>query len=233
VAEQWVPSGLASLLVATVPIFITLLAWISGSAPRPGPMVLLGLAAGFAGVGILVGPALTAPAAGGSHHAGLGMLILLFGDLLWSIGSLYSRRARSAASPFLSSAQTMLCGGGLMMLAGFARGEARHFDLRQVTAVSLGAFVYLVLVGAIVGYTAYIWLLRHCDPSKVATYAYVNPVIAVLLGTFFAGETLTLRTVVAAAVIIGAVAIVITAQQAQEKVPLLARPQLHKRTESS
>ena len=120
-----------------------------------------------------------------------------------------------------------------MMLAGFARGEARDFDLRQVTAASLGAFVYLVLVGAIVGYTAYIWLLRHCDPSKVATYAYVNPVIAVLLGTFFAGETLTLRTVAAAAVIIGAVAVVITAQQAQEKVPLPSRPQLHKRTESS
>ena len=233
VAEQWVPSGLASLLVATVPIFITSLAWISGSAPRPRPMVLLGLAGGFAGVGILVGPTLTAPAAAGSRHAGVGMLILLLGDLLWSIGSLYSRRARSAASPFLSSAQTMLCGGALMMLAGFAHGEARDFDLRQVTAVSLGAFVYLVLVGAIVGYTAYIWLLRHCDPSKVATYAYVNPVIAVLLGTFFAGETLTLRTVAAAAVIIGAVAVVITAQQAQEKVPLPSRPQLHKRTESS
>ncbi|MEO6971498.1 MAG: EamA family transporter [Chthoniobacterales bacterium] len=233
VAEQWVPSGLASLLVATVPIDIALLAWISGSAPRPRPMVLLGLAGGFVGVGILVGPALTAPAAGASHHVGLGMLILLFGSLLWSIGSLYSRRARSAASPFLSSAQTMLCGGTLMIIAGFARGEARGFDPHQVTTVSLGAFVYLVLVGAIVGYTAYIWLLRHCDPSKVATYAYVNPVVAVLLGTFFAGETFTLRTVVAAAVIIGAVAVVITGQQAQEKVPLLSRPQLHKRTESS
>jgi drug/metabolite transporter (DMT)-like permease len=209
-AEQWVPSGLASLLVATVPIDIALVAWISGSAPRPQSRVLLGLAGGFIGVGILVGPALTAPAAGDSHHVGLGMLILLF-------GSLYSRRARSAASPFLSSAQTMLCGGALMLVAGFARGEAHAFDPRQVTAMSLGAFVYLVLVGAIVGYTAYIWLLRHCDPSKVATYAYVNPVVAVLLGTLFAGETLTLRTVVAAAIIIGAVAVVITGQQSKEK----------------
>jgi drug/metabolite transporter (DMT)-like permease len=120
-----------------------------------------------------------------------------------------------------------------MMIAGFVRGEARAFDPRQVTAVSLGAFAYLVLVGALVGYTAYIWLLRHCDPSKVATYAYVNPVVAVLLGTFFAGETLGLRTIVAAAIIIGAVAVVITAQQAQEKVSLLSRPQLHKGTESS
>ena len=140
VAEQWVPSGLASLLVAAVPIYIALLAWISGSAPRPRPLVLLGLAAGFIGVGILVGPALTAPAAGGSHYVGLGMLILLFGDLLWSVGSLYSRRARSATSPFLSSAQTMLCGGALMIIAGLARGEARGFDLGHITALSLGAF---------------------------------------------------------------------------------------------
>ncbi len=127
----------------------------------------------------------------------------------------------------------MLCGGALMIVAGLAHGEARAFDPRQVTALSLGAFVYLVLIGAVVGYTAYIWLLRHCDPSKVATYAYVNPVVAVLLGALFAGETLTLRTVVAAAIIIGSVAVVITAQQAKEKVSPLSRPQLHKRSETS
>ena len=233
VAEQWVATGLASLLVATVPIYIALLAWLTGSAPRPRPLVLLGLAGGFAGVGILVGPALTAPPATASRHLGLGMIILLFGSFLWSVGSLYSRRARNSASPFLSSAQTMLCGGSLMIIAGLARGETRGFDFRQLTALSLGAFVYLVLIGAIVGYTAYIWLLRHCDPAKVATYAYVNPVVAVLLGAFFAGETLTGRTALAAAVIIGSVALVITAQQTRQKVPLLSRPQLHKRTESS
>ena len=232
VAEQWVPSGLASLLVATVPIYIAILAWLTGSAPRPRPWMMLGLAGGFVGVGILVGPAIAAPA-GGSRHAGLGMLILLFGSLMWSVGSLYSRRARNSSSPFLSSAQTMLCGGGLMVIAGLAHGEARNFHFSQVTAVSLGAFLYLVLIGAIVGYTAYIFLLRHCDPSKVATYAYVNPVVAVLLGAFFAGETLSFRTAVAAAVIIGSVALVISAQQAKEKIPLLPRPQLHKGSESS
>jgi drug/metabolite transporter (DMT)-like permease len=230
VAEQWVPSGLASLLVATVPIYIAILAWVTGAAPRPRPLVMLGLAGGFVGVGILVSPAITAPPAGGSQHAGLGMLILLFGSLLWSVGSLYSRRAPNSRSPFLSSAQTMLCGGALMIFAGLARGEARNFHLSQVTPVSLGAFAYLVLIGAIVGYTSFIFLLRHCDPSKVATYAYVNPVVAVLLGGFFAGETLSLRTAVAAAVIVGSVALVITAQQAREKVPLLSRPQLHKRS---
>ena len=117
----------------------------------------------------------------------------------------------------------MLCGGALMMIAGFARGEARGFDPRQVTVLSLGAFLYLVLIGAVVGYTAYIWLLRHCEPSKVATYAYVNPVVAVLLGAFFAGETLTLRVAVAAAIIIIAVAVVITAQQAKQKYQTFAK----------
>lgn len=233
IAEQWVPSGLASLLVATVPIFIALLAWMSGSAPRPRPLVLLGLASGFVGVAILVAPALLAPPAGGSRYAGLGMLILLFGSLLWSVGSLYSRRAPNSRSPFLSSAQTMLCGGGLMIIAGLLHGEARNFHPSQITAVSLGAFTYLVLIGAVVGYTSFIYLLRHCDPSKVATYAYVNPVVAVLLGAFFAGETLSLRTAIAAGVIVGSVALVITTQQAKEKMPLLSRPQLHKRTETS
>jgi drug/metabolite transporter (DMT)-like permease len=220
VAEQWVPSGLASLLVATVPIYIALLAWLTGSAPRPRPMVLVGLAGGFVGVGMLVGPALVAAPPGASRHAGLGMLILLFGSFVWSIGSLYSRHsqiAEDAASPFLSSAQTMLCGGALMLVAGFAAGEARDFHPSQLTALSIGAFVYLVVIGAIVGYTAYIWLLRHCDPAKVATYAYVNPVVAVLLGALFAGEKLSSRTALAAAVIVGSVAIVITAQQTQRK----------------
>ena len=217
VAEQWVASGLASLLVATVPIYIALLAWLTGSAPRPRPLVWLGLAGGFVGVALLVSPALGAAPGGGSRHAGLGMLILLFGSLVWSIGSLYSRRASNSAPPFLSSAQTMLCGGILMIIAGLASGESGNFHLNKVTALSLGAFVYLVLIGAIVGYTAYIWLLRHCDPSKVATYAYVNPVVALLLGSFFAGETLTARSVLAAAIIIASVAVVITVQQTKEK----------------
>ncbi len=217
IAEQWVPSGLASLLVATVPIYIALLAWLTGSAPRPRPLVLLGLAAGFGGVGILVGPALTAAPVAGARHQALGMLVLLFGSFIWSVGSLYSRRAGNSASPFLSSAQTMLCGGALMFVVGLAAGEGRDFHPEKITLLSAGAFIYLVLIGAIVGYTAYIWLLRHCDPAKVATYAYVNPVVAVLLGALFAGETVSGRTALAAAIIIGAVALVITAQQAKEK----------------
>lgn len=217
VAEKWVPTGLAALLVATVPIYIALLGWITGTAPRPTPMVWLGLIGGFIGVGVLVQTALTTPAESPNEHLALGMAILLFGSLVWSAGSLYSRRARNAPSPFLAAGQQMLCGGALLILAGVALGEYRGFDPRQITMPSAIAFVYLVLIGSLVGFPAYIFLLRHCDPAKVATYAYVNPIVAVLLGTAFAGETLTMRTVLGAGLIIGSVAVVITAQQMTAK----------------
>jgi drug/metabolite transporter (DMT)-like permease len=213
IAEKWVPTGLAALLVATVPIYIALLSWIAGTAPRPTPMVCLGLVGGFVGVGLLVGSAFTNSSDSPHNHVALGMSILLFGSLIWSVGSLYSRRARNAPSPFLAAGQQMLCGGALLILAGVVLGEYRGFDLRHITWLSAGAFVYLVVIGALVGFPAYIFLLRHCDPAKVATYAYINPVVAVLLGAAFAGETLTLRTFLSAGLIIGSVAVVITAQQ--------------------
>jgi drug/metabolite transporter (DMT)-like permease len=213
ISEQWVPTGLASLLVATVPIDIALLGWITGTAPRPTPIVWLGLIGGFIGVGVLVGPAFTSSSISAHNHLALGMSILLVASLIWSIGSLYSRTAKSSPSLFLAAGQQMICGGALLILAGLGLGEQRGFDLHQVTWLSIGAFVYLVLIGALIGYTAYFYLLRHCDPAKVATYAYVNPVVAVLLGTAFAGETLTLRTVLGAGLIIASVAVVITAQQ--------------------
>jgi len=213
-SEKFIESGLASLIVATVPIYITLLGWLFGMTPRPAPIVWLGLAGGFLGVAVLMGPALRF--SGGSHSA-IGMSILLIGSFLWSAGSLYSRTAKHSASPFLAAAQQMFCGGALLMLVGLLAGEPRKFHPENITTLSLGAFAYLVLVGAIVGYTAYFWLLRHCDPAKVATYAYVNPIVAVLLGALFAHETITLRTLLAAALIIGSVALIITVQQLRTK----------------
>lgn len=212
-SEQYVPSGLAALLVATVPIYIALLSWLFGMAKRPSAITWAGLAGGFAGVGVLIGPALRFRATGESPHAWIGMSILLFSSLIWSAGSLYSRTARNAPSPFLAAAQQMLCGGALLFVAGIAHGELRQFDLRQITTQSLVAFVYLVLIGGIIGYVSYAWLLRHCEPAKVATYAYVNPIVAVVLGALFAHETLSLRTLLGAGLIIGSVAVVITVQQ--------------------
>lgn len=216
-AEQYVPSGLAALLVATVPLYIALLSWLFGLTAKLSRLAVLGLAGGFAGVAVLVAPALSFSGHGGRPHAWIGMCILLFSSLVWSAGSLYSRHAKAASSPFLAAGQQMLCGGSLMLAVGSVSGEWRQFDPAKITMVSLGAFVYLVLIGGIVGYVSYAWLLRHCEPSKVATYAYVNPVVAVLLGSFFAGEKLTGMTLLAAAIIIGSVALVITAGQLKRR----------------
>jgi drug/metabolite transporter (DMT)-like permease len=216
-AEQYVPSGIAALLVATVPIYIALLSWLFGMSKRPSAFTWIGLAGGFVGVGVLIGPALRFSATGESPHAWIGMSILLFSSLIWSAGSLYSRKTKNAASPFLAAGQQMLCGGALLLTAGMARGELRHFDPGQITTQSFLAFIYLVLIGGIIGYVSYAWLLRYCDPAKVATYAYVNPIVAVLLGALFAHETLSLRTLLAATLIIGSVAVVIMAQQMKPK----------------
>jgi drug/metabolite transporter (DMT)-like permease len=212
IAEEYIDSGLAALIVAIVPIYIVILGWATGTAPRPAPIVWLGLVGGFAGVGFLLGPALRFSSNDGRHPA-IGMSILLVSSFVWSAGSLYSRSAKHAASPFLTAAQQMLCGGLLLLLAGIVTGELRSFHPRAISMLSLASFVYLVIIGAVVGYTAYIWLLRHCEPAKVATYAYVNPIVAVLLGAGFAGEELSMRVLIAAALIIGSVAIVITTQQ--------------------
>jgi drug/metabolite transporter (DMT)-like permease len=216
-AEQYVPSGIAALLVATVPIYIALLSWLFGLSKRPSAITWAGLAGGFVGVGVLIGPTLRFSTTSESPHAWIGMTILLCSSFIWSAGSLYSRAAKNSTSPFLAAGQQMLCGGALLLIAGIATGELRHFDPRQVTMQSFEAFVYLVLIGGIIGYVSYAWLLRNCDPAKVATYAYVNPIVAVLLGTAFAGETLTPRMLVGAGLIIGSVAVVIMAQQMKPK----------------
>jgi len=212
ISEKYIDSGLAAVIVAIVPIYIVVLGWATGMAPRPTPIVWLGLVGGFVGVGILLGPSLRF-SSNDPHGPAIGMSILLVSTFLWSAGSLYSHVAKHAASPFLTAAQQMMCGGMLLLLTGALTGELRRFHPGSVSILSVASFAYLVVIGAVVGYTAYIWLLRHCDPAKVATYAYVNPIVAVLLGAAFAGETLTMRTVVAAGLIIGSVAMVITAQQ--------------------
>ncbi len=193
ISEKYIDSGLAAVIVAVVPIYIVVLGWVTGMASRPTAVVWLGLVGGFVGVGILLGPSLRF-SSNDAHGPAIGMSILLVSSFLWSAGSLYSRVAKHAASPFLTAAQQMICGGMLLLLTGALTGEMRRFHPGSVSILSVASFAYLVIIGAVVGYTAYIWLLRHCDPAKVATYAYVNPIVAVLLGAVFAGEILTMRT---------------------------------------
>ena len=205
-AEQLVPSGLTALLIATVPLWMALLEWLRGGV-RPRAGVAIGLAVGFGGIALLVSPG---EIAGGEHINPIGATVLVLASLSWAIGSLYSRKAKLPDSPFLATAMEMLAGGALLLVAGSLTGEWARLELSEVSLRSILSFVYLIFFGSLVGFTAYIWLLRVSTPARVSTYAYVNPVVAVMLGAALAGEPLTPRTLLAAAVILGAVLLITT-----------------------
>lgn len=211
-AEQRVPSGLAALLVATMPLWLVLLDWLRpwsrgfGSRPRLG--AALGLLLGFGGVALLVGPSRL----NGTNVDSLGAAVLVLAALSWAIGSLISRHGKLGTSPLLAAAMQSLCGGALLFFLGGASGEWARLDLAHISMRSALSLAYLVVFGSLLGFTAYIWLLRVTAPSRVSTYAYVNPVVAVLLGWAFAGEAITGRMLGATALIVAAVALVITQQ---------------------
>ncbi|MBC7448879.1 MAG: EamA family transporter [Hymenobacteraceae bacterium] len=211
-AEQYVPSGLASLLVATVPMWLAVLGWLSGVGARPRPLVWLGLALGLAGVGLLAGGPADAVAdahVGLPGHHTLGIGLLLTASLTWAAASLYSRKYTIAPTVLVSVAMQMLCGGSLLCLAGLLMGEAQGLDFGQVTPRAWWAWLYLIGFGSLIGFTAYAWLLRVVEPALVGTYAFVNPVVAVGLGWAFAGEKLTTAMGGGAALIVVAVALVV------------------------
>jgi drug/metabolite transporter (DMT)-like permease len=212
-AEQMVPSGLTALLVAVVPIWMVLLEWASPQGAAPTPAVCVGLFLGFGGVALLAGPL---EVAGGDQVNLVGAGVLMVTSFCWALGSMYARRAPLPHSPLLATAMQMIVGGVLLYAAGGLSGEGLWIDLRQVSLLSLAAYLYLIVFGSLVGFTAYIWLLGVTTPAKVSTYAFVNPVIAVLLGWALGGETLTPRTVVASVVIVGSVAL-ITARRARRE----------------
>ncbi len=206
-AERTVPSGVAALLVATVPVWMVMLDWLWRGAARPGPRVFVGLVLGLAGIGLLVGPG----AFGGGAVDATGAAILLVGSLSWAVGSVYSRQAELPRHAMLSTGMEMLCGGAALVLAGALRGELAGLHPAAISTVSLLGLLYLIGFGSLIGFTAYIWLLAHVPAPRVATYAYVNPVVAVVLGWAILGEALTPRMFAAAAVIVGAVVLITTA----------------------
>jgi drug/metabolite transporter (DMT)-like permease len=207
-AEQRIPSGVTALLAATVALWMVLLEWARPGGTPPTARVVLGLLLGLGGVAVLVGPG---ELAGSRRIDVLGALFALAGSAAWAAGSLLSRWGARPASPMLGSAMQMLCGGTALMAGALVRGDVVHAPAPGMRA--LGALAYLVVFGSLVGFTAYIWLMQHAAPAKVATYAYVNPVVAVLLGWAFAGEAVGVRTVLAAGVIIGAVALISVGRQ--------------------
>ena len=205
---MYLPSSITALLVATVPMFLAVLGWLSGISARPTRWVWLGLAAGMVGMYLLAAHPTAAPVKVPGHQD-LGIFVVLLASLVWSIGSLYAKNHQPSPSPFASGGMQMLCGGVAMLVVGLVRGEADGFALAQVTTKSWLAFGYLVTLGSIVAFSAYIWLLRAVEPALAGTYAFVNPVVAVLLGWAFAGEVLNPQMLGGAALIVLAVGLVV------------------------
>jgi drug/metabolite transporter (DMT)-like permease len=214
-SELRLPSGVAALFVGTVPCWMVLLDWLRPGGARPSVQVSSGLVLGLAGLAFLVGPD---SLLGGGRADLVGAGAVLLASLSWGAGSIYSRHAAMPASPFLATAMEMLAGGAVLLALGVALGEWRHIDPAQFSTRSIAAFVYLIVLGSIVALSAYVWLLRVSTPARVSTYAYVNPVVAVLLGAAFAAEPLTPRMMIAAAVIVSGVALITLAPQRESAV---------------
>jgi drug/metabolite transporter (DMT)-like permease len=213
-AEQHVASGVVALLVAVTPGWMVVLAWLWQGARRPGRLTVAGLVLGFGGMVLLIGPgALTGV---GSIHIG-GVAVVMVGSLAWATGSLYSRRAPLPPGALYATGMQMLAGGTLLFLAGTATGEFAGLDPTTFSLRSLLAWLYLTVFGAIIGYSAYVWLLRHVSPGRVATYAYVNPLVAVILGWALAGEAFTPRMALAAAVVVTGVAMITLGQHGEAR----------------
>jgi drug/metabolite transporter (DMT)-like permease len=221
-AEQTVPSGIAALLVATVSLWLVILDWLRPGGTRPVFKVVAGLLMGFAGLVLLVGPAHL----GGSERVDpRGAGVLVFASLAWACGSLYSKHGGMPSSPMLSVAMQCLAGGVILLVVGLFTGEFRALHFAAISARSWLALGYLIVLGSGIGFSAYIYLLQKSTAARVGTYAFVNPVVALLLGWLLAGEPISLRTVLAAGTILTAVILVITAPHpapARIKDPLLA-----------
>lgn len=204
-AEQRVPSGITALLVASVPMWMVLIDWARPRGKRPPLIVSVGLLIGLIGVGVLAAPGFSE---GDGSAVGVGAIVLILGSIAWAAGSIYSRQGAKPKSALMSTALQMITGSIALLVIGLAAGEGSRLHLAEVTMRSFLGWAYLVSFGSLVGFTAYAYLLRETTPAKATTYAYVNPVVAVLLGWAFAGEPITVRTVIAAGIILASVAMI-------------------------
>lgn len=211
-AEQRVPSGLAAVMMATIPAFIALAEILILRTQRPTPRLFAALAIGFCGVAVLM---LKSLHLGGAPIDRAGALALIVASICWSLASVLTRKLPLPASRAMSAAAQMLAGGVLLALVAAARGELAGFHPLAVSARAWLALLYLIVAGSMMGFTAYIWLLHHYSPTKVGTYAYVNPVVAVLLGYFAAAEPLGARAILGSACVLTSV-VMITSTRAEK-----------------
>ena len=216
-AEEKVPSGIATLIISAGPVFIVLMDWAVHAwakdgrrGTRPNALTFAGLALGFIGLAILVGPDVLATGVGGLDP--WRVLGLLGATFFWGVGMLVMRYVREPAEPFTASGIQMITGSGWLLLASLATGELGRFDPSLITGRSVVAWAYLVIFGSLIGFSTFTWLMKHSTPAKVSTYAYVNPVVAVFLGWAVLDETISPRLFLAAAIIIAGVALITIAK---------------------
>ena len=205
-AEQYIPSGTAAVMVALVPAVMVLMGWWSGTLRKPRRPVWCGIAIATLGVAVIVQPkALTF-----TPQLSVSLVLLTLGELIWSAATLYAIRVRHASSGLMMAAMQMICGGVLGLIAASLHGEFAHFNLGAVSLRSFWAMIYLAAIGSIVGFSAYFWLLRNVEATRVTTYAYVNPVVAVFLGTWLGGEKLAPELLAGSALVVVGIGLIVT-----------------------
>jgi drug/metabolite transporter (DMT)-like permease len=222
-AEQSVPSGIAALIISTSPFWLVLFEAMRSGGAKPTWQSILGLVVGFGGVFLLIGPAEITGGEGSIDP--FGAVLLLFAPFFWSLGSIYARGADMPKSTLLSTGMQMLTGSVALFIASVIKGELNGFDPGLVSTRSWLGLLYLITFGSLIGFVSYGWLLHNAPVSLTSTYAYVNPVVAVFLGYFFAGESLNGRILIATVIIIGSVLLINMARQVKVKTePLQAVP---------
>lgn len=204
VALQYIPTGVAALLAGMLPLFIMVLNWLTFSKVRPTRLAMAGLLVGLVGIGLLVKP-------GGfkatSTESWLGILLIMFCNLSWATGTLLSGRMK-LPTQVVSSAVQMLVGGGVLLLVSLVVEPVSLFSISHAPTKAIGALVYLIIFGSLIGFSSFAWLARNAPPQLLSTYAYVNPVVAMLLGWAFAGEALTGQSLASALIIVAGVVLI-------------------------
>ena len=212
IAEKTIPSSIAAIVIATVPLWMIVIAWLLKSQTRPNKSTLIGTLIGFIGVVILMFPSDQEHL----HFDTFGLLLTFLAAILWSFGSIYSQKATLPTSVMLSTAMQMLSGGLVLIIVATLFGEWQQFHTETLSSRSLLAFAYLVFIGSLVGFSAYVWLLKNVSPYLASTYAFVNPMVALFLGYFFADEVLSVKALIATVLIISAV-VMITLSKAKKR----------------
>jgi drug/metabolite transporter (DMT)-like permease len=222
-AEQSLDSGFTALVIGIQPVFMVLTEWAWRGGQRPTSVTFAGLLLGFVGLAWLASPWESTTTSSINLPA---VAVVLLSCSFWTVGSIWSRHVKNPAPPFLASAMQMLCGSVALFIGGVAHGDLAVLNVSAISRGSFWAFIYLALVGSLVGFSTFVWLMKHSTPARVSTYAYVNPIVAVFLGWLILDEQVTTRTIMATILIVAAVAIITTQKSRKTGAQAKALPPL-------